>query len=64
VLVPKLMGAALKIHPVVILLSFLVGAKIAGIWGAFFAAPFIAVAVVIVREILAHYRQQTPVLSN
>lgn len=64
VLVPKLMGAALKIHPVVILLSFLVGAKIAGIWGAFFAAPFIAVAVVIVREILTHYRQQTPVLSN
>ena len=39
VVAPKLMGAALKIHPIIVLLSFLIGYRIAGVWGAIFAVP-------------------------
>lgn len=54
VLGPKLLGRAFKIHPLVILLSFLVGFKIAGGVGAIFAIPVLGILVVIIREI-SHY---------
>lgn len=47
---PKLLGNAFKIHPAVILISFLIGAKIAGGIGAIFAIPVLGIAVVIIRE--------------
>ncbi|HEX9015795.1 MAG TPA: AI-2E family transporter [Chloroflexota bacterium] len=39
VLGPRVMGQSVGIHPMVVLLALLVGAKLAGIWGALFAAP-------------------------
>lgn len=39
VLMPRVMGDALGLHPLVIIVSLLVGVKIAGFWGAFFAMP-------------------------
>jgi predicted PurR-regulated permease PerM len=43
VLQPRLMGQALRIHPIVVLGSVLVGSKIAGISGAIFGIPIAAV---------------------
>ena len=43
VLQPRLMSQALRIHPIVVLGSVLVGAKIAGISGAIFGIPIAAV---------------------
>ncbi|MCC7162619.1 MAG: AI-2E family transporter [Anaerolineae bacterium] len=36
---PRIMGNALGLHPLVIIVSLLVGVKLAGFWGAFFAMP-------------------------
>ena len=43
VLMPKLLSEALGMHPLVITASLLVGVKIGGFWGAFFAVPVTAV---------------------
>ena len=40
---PRVMSQAIGLHPVVVLVSVLVGVKIAGIAGAIFALPFAAV---------------------
>ncbi len=57
VVAPKLLGKALKIHPLVVLLSFIIGYKIGGVWGAVFAVPVVSAAVVIAREFLTHWRK-------
>jgi hypothetical protein len=41
--VPRLMKRASGVHPLVTLLSVLVGAQVAGIWGALFGLPVAAV---------------------
>jgi predicted PurR-regulated permease PerM len=49
-LVPRLMKKTSGVHPIVTILSVLVGAQIAGIWGALFGLPVAAVI-----SILANY---------
>jgi predicted PurR-regulated permease PerM len=39
VVMPRIMGAALGLHPLVIIISLLIGVKVGGFWGAFFAMP-------------------------
>lgn len=36
---PRIMGNALGLHPLVIIVSLLIGIKVGGFWGAFFAMP-------------------------
>lgn len=48
---PRLLGKAFKLHPVIILISFLVGAKIAGGIGAIFAIPVLGIIAVIIRNL-------------
>jgi predicted PurR-regulated permease PerM len=43
-LVPKVMGDAVDLHPAVVILSIIVGASLFGIWGAILAAPVVALA--------------------
>ena len=40
---PKLMQGALGMHPILVLVGLLVGAQVAGVWGALFGIPVIAV---------------------
>jgi predicted PurR-regulated permease PerM len=40
---PRLMQGALGMHPILVLLGLLVGAQVAGVWGALFGIPVIAV---------------------
>lgn len=40
---PRLMREALGLHPVLVLLGLLLGAQVAGVWGALFGIPVIAV---------------------
>ena len=40
---PKLLQDALGMHPILVLVGLLVGAQIAGLWGALFGIPIIAV---------------------
>lgn len=50
VLGAKLLGRAFRIHPVIVLASFIVGFKIAGGLGAVFAVPVLGIAAVIIRH--------------
>jgi predicted PurR-regulated permease PerM len=40
---PRLMRDALGLHPILVLVGLLVGAQVAGIWGALFGIPVIAI---------------------
>jgi len=49
------MGKAFKIHPIVVLLSFIVGFKVAGIMGAIFAIPVISIIILVIRDLGHHF---------
>lgn len=40
---PRLMRGALGLHPILVLVGLLVGAEVAGVWGALFGIPIVAV---------------------
>ena len=49
---PRLMREALGLHPILVLVGLLVGAQVAGVWGALFGIPMIAVIYVFASYIL------------
>ncbi len=57
VLAPKLLGNALKIHPIIVLISFLVGYKLAGVWGAIFAVPVTSALAIVGRDLLKYWHE-------
>lgn len=48
VVAPRLMSKTVGMHPLLVLVSLLVGAKVAGAWGAIFAVPVAGVVVAMV----------------
>lgn len=52
ILGPKLIGGAFKVHPIIVLLSLLIGLKVAGLVGGIFAIPVVSIATVVGKEIL------------
>lgn len=64
VLQPRLMQEAVGIHPIVVLGSILVGAKIAGIAGIVFGIPIAAVISAFFMHFLAIYREPAPVTER
>lgn len=55
IIFPRVVGNALKLHPVVVIFSFFVGYKIAGSFGVIFAVPVIAVVLVILHRLGHHF---------
>ena len=55
VLGPKIFGKTMKLHPIWVLVAFLLGLKFAGIWGSIFALPIASVVGVITAEVLPHF---------
>jgi predicted PurR-regulated permease PerM len=53
IVLPRVMSQAVGIHPVVVLISVLVGIKIAGVAGAVFALPFAAVVAAFFQSFLS-----------
>ncbi len=49
---PRLMRDALGMHPILVLVALLVGSQVAGVWGALFGIPVIAVINVFVNYLL------------
>jgi putative heme transporter len=49
---PRLMRGALGMHPILVLVGLLVGAQVAGVWGAIFGIPVIAVLNVFLNLVL------------
>jgi predicted PurR-regulated permease PerM len=50
-LIPRIMGTSLNLHPVIILIGLLIGASLAGILGLLLAAPFMATLLLLGRYI-------------
>ena len=53
IITPRVMAHAVGIHPIVVLISVLIGGKIAGIAGAIFAVPFAAIIAAFFQHFLA-----------
>lgn len=51
---PKLLGKAFRLHPAIVLVSFLVGLQFAGALGAVFAIPLLGISAVMLRR-FGHY---------
>jgi predicted PurR-regulated permease PerM len=49
---PRLMQGAVGLHPILVLVGLLVGAQVAGVWGALFGIPVIAVMYVFASYVL------------
>jgi predicted PurR-regulated permease PerM len=49
---PRLMRESLGMHPILVLVGLLVGAQVAGVWGALFGIPVIAVLNVFLNLVL------------
>lgn len=60
VLVPRIMGYSLNLHPLVVLLGVLMGASMAGVLGIFLAAPTLATLRVIGRYVYRKLLDQEP----
>lgn len=54
---PKLIGKAFNINPIVVILSLLIGIKVAGATGAVFAIPVISIIIIIARELYKDYKE-------
>lgn len=55
---PRLLGKAFKLHPIVILLSFILGYRIFGALGAIFGAPVLAILIVVIHRFSKHFLNQ------
>ncbi len=63
VLVPRLMGQVVGIHPLMVLFGLLAGAAIAGPWGALFGVPVTAVAFMMLRSFYHQVLQASTLYS-
>jgi predicted PurR-regulated permease PerM len=60
VLQPKLVQESLGLHPILLFLGLLVGVQVAGLWGALFGVPVLAVIVILVNHWLDIYSPEDP----
>ena len=54
-LTPKLIGSAVRLHPVIIMLAVSIGGAVAGLSGILLAVPFAGILAVLLRHIGRKY---------
>lgn len=59
-LVPKVMGDAIELHPAVMILALVVGGALFGFWGAVLAAPVVAAARDLYRYVFLRFSGEAP----
>lgn len=64
VLQPRIMGDALRIHPIVVLASLFIGLKLAGIGGAIFGIPIAAVLSALFLHLVLRPSEEGPVADR
>jgi predicted PurR-regulated permease PerM len=64
VLQPRIMGDALRIHPIVVLASLFIGLKLAGIGGAIFGIPIAAVLSALFLHLVSRPSDEGPVAAR
>lgn len=61
---PRVMSSAIGIHPLYVVAAMLVGAQVAGLWGALFGIPIAGAANLIGRPVMRRIRYQTNLYSE
>lgn len=64
VMAPRIMSQSIGLHPLWVFAALLIGAKEAGVWGAFFAAPIAALIAVLFQEIYARWAKTSPLFAT
>jgi predicted PurR-regulated permease PerM len=61
---PRVFGSQMGVHPLLLFAGLLVGAKVGGVWGAFFAGPIVAVVYAMLRVYYDRYSQKSPLFQE
>ncbi|HKS69824.1 MAG TPA: AI-2E family transporter [Ktedonobacterales bacterium] len=61
---PRVFGATMGVHPLLLFAGLLIGAKVGGVWGAFFAAPIVAVVYAMLRTYYDRFAQSSPLFKS
>lgn len=61
---PKITSKAFNVNPIIVLLSLLIGARIAGVFGAIFAVPIFSIMMIVGREFYNHYYKDKELPNN
>jgi predicted PurR-regulated permease PerM len=60
IVAPRVFGSTMGVHPLLLFAGLLIGAKLGGVWGAFFAGPIVAVAYVMFDVFYDRYQRSSP----
>ncbi len=61
---PRVFGASMGVHPLLLFAGLLIGAKLSGVWGAFFAGPIVAVMYAMLRTYYDRFAQTSPLFAQ
>jgi predicted PurR-regulated permease PerM len=64
VLAPRIISAGVGLHPVWLFAALLIGARVAGVWGAFFAPPFAALIAVAAGTLMDRFAADNPLYAE
>lgn len=64
VIAPRVFGSTMGVHPLLLFAGLLIGAKIGGIWGAFFAGPAVAIAYSMFEVFYDRYQRSSPLFPD
>lgn len=64
IIAPRVFGSTMGVHPLLLFAGLLIGAKVGGIWGAFFAGPAVAIAYSMFEVFYDRYQRSSPLFPN
>jgi predicted PurR-regulated permease PerM len=59
-LVPRIQGQALNIHPIVVMVVLIIGGQLAGLWGVILGPPLVATAIAVIKYFGQEWSRQMP----
>jgi predicted PurR-regulated permease PerM len=64
VIAPRIFGSTMGVHPLMLFAGLLIGAKVGGVWGAFFAGPIVAIAYSMFEVYYDRYQRSSPLFPD
>ncbi len=64
VLAPRIFGDSMGVHPLLLFAALLIGAKLGGAWGAFFAAPICALVCATLDVFYTRFAKESPMFQS
>jgi predicted PurR-regulated permease PerM len=64
IIAPRVFGSTMGVHPLLLFAGLLIGAKVGGVWGAFFAGPVVAIAYAMFEVFYDRYQRSSPHFPN